>query len=437
MFKDKKVLNTVCAVLIIAVMIYLFQDVFKTNSNKYETETADEVTVQETLKLDAFIVRDEQYIDGNTKGTVVPLVADGDRVARGDAVARVCAQEQDAADYAELEETRKIRDRYMQLNEQTELNALDMEKLNEDIDSAYTDFLSIINSRNYEGLSDSINELEDGLASKQVLRDGTIDLTEKIIALDKRIAELEAKGISAANVEAPLSGYYISNIDGKENAVNYDEIESLTVSVVDNAVKSEPVEVSGKIGKIVASYKWYIIANIESKYSKIIEVGDSMKVNIPEYGYENVKVKVETISPEHDGKIAVALSCNVMDETYANMRVENVELVIKEYTGYRVKTSAIHTYVPDEEEEETSQLEEGETTTTTTTTTTKQQGNISVVYILRGAVMNARRVEVIYTDGDYSIVKKDSESAQGVKPIQRYDEVIVKGRNLKNGRSIG
>lgn len=428
MFRNKKIVNTVCTVLVLAVMIYLFQDVFKMNSNKYETETAELTTVQETIDLDAFIVRDEQYLDGNAKGTVVPLVSDGDRVASSDAVARVCAKDQDAADYAELENAVKMRERYVQLNEQTELEALDMQKLNRDIDKAYTKLLEITNSRDYTGLADSVAGFEDSLASKQVLRDGNIDLSEKIAALDKRIAELEAKNIAAKDVLAPVSGYYISSIDGYENTLNYKDISSLSVSVVDNALGSKPVAVSGKLGKIVSSYKWYIIANIDSKYSKLIDIGDSMKVNIPEYGYKNVKVTVEQLSPAHDGRIAIALSCNAMNETYANMRIEDIKLVIKEYEGYRVKTSAIHTYIP--EPETSSQA------TDETTTTTAKQDKISVVYILRGTVMNARRVEVIYTDGDYSIVSKETESALGIRPIRHYDEVIVKGRNLKNGRSI-
>lgn len=423
----------ICIVIIVAVMVYLFQDVFKTNMNKYETEVAEEVTVQDTVKLDAFIVRDEQYISGKTDKTIVPLVSDGDRVASGDAVARICKQEQDAVDYVELEESKKIRDRYVRLNEQTELDALDMQKLNKDINSAYSKFLKVISSRNYNDLNESINDLEDSLASKQVLKDGTIDINSKIEALDKRITELEAKKISAEDVPAPRSGYFISNIDGHEDTLAYSELSKLTVEDVECALKKTPKEVKGAMGKIVASYKWYIVANIESKYSRLLEEGDFLKVNIPEYGYENVTVVVEHISAEKDGKIAVALSCNAMNETYANMRIENVELVVNEYTGFKVKTSAIHTYDPSKEMTTDNKSDE----TIQTTNTTAKPENITVVYILRANVMNARKVEVIYTDGDYSIVKSNSESSQGIKPIRRYDEVIVKGRDLRNGRSIG
>lgn len=431
MFKNKKLVNAVCIAAIVAVMVYLFQDVFKTNNSEYETEIVDEVTVQDTVNLSAFIVRDEQYIDGKADGTFVPLVADGDRVASGDSVVRICTKEQDAADFAELEESLEIRERYIQLSEQTELDALDMQKLNKDIDDAYTAFLKTINSRSYASLGDNVNRLEDSLASKQVLKDGTIDIDSKIEALDKRIAELEAKDISTENVAAPLSGYYISNIDGFEGAVDYDLLSEITVADVDKALNYTPKTVNGKIGKIVGSYKWYILANIESKYSKLLEEGDSLKVNIPEYGYKDVTVIVEHLSPEKDGMIAIALSCNVMNETYANMRVENIELVVDEYTGYKVKTSAIHTYDPAKE------TTTGSSTETTTTTQTSKPEIMTVVYILRGTVMNARRVEVIYTDGDYSIVRSDSSSFQGIKPVQRYDEVIVKGRNLENGRSVG
>lgn len=429
MIKDRKWINVFCVVLLAAVMLYLFQDVFKTNSNKYETEVAEEVTVQEKVNLQAFIVRDERYIDSGASGTVVSVVSDGDRVASGDTVARVCTSEQDAADFAELEEAKKLRERYSRLSGQTELDALDMEKLNKNIDEAYTDFLETAGSRNYKGLNACINELEDSLASKQVLMNGGIDISSKISALDKRIAELEAKKISAKDIPAPLSGYYISNIDGYEEAVGYKDLSKLNVSMVNKALDYSAKTVDDKMGKIVASYKWYIIANIDSKYSKLLEKGESLKVNIPEYGFKDVPVVVEYMSAESGGKIAVGISCNVMNETYANIRIENIELVIAEHTGYRVKTNAIHTYDP---EKETTTLRDGDEAQTT-----QKPEIITVVYILRGNVMNARRVEILYTDGEYSIVKNDTKSSQGIKPIQRYDEVIVKGRNLKNGRSIG
>ena len=50
--------------------------------------------------------------------------------------------------------------------------------------------------------------------------------------------------------------------------------------------------------------------------------------------------------------------------------------------------------------------------------------------------MNARKIEIIYDAGDYVLVSEETEASNGYRPIKRYDEVIVKGRNLSDGKSI-
>lgn len=400
------------SILVVAVMVYLFHDVFKSNYKAYETQTATEITQQETLMMKSFVVRDEQYIDGNSGGTVVPLVKDGNRVASGDSVARICKSEEDAAGYANLLKYRQELERYQRISEQTELNSLDMKKLNDDIDNCYTKVLEISAGSDYSELSDSVETLENKLASKQILTDGTIDLTDKFNTINQNIASLEKKNIYTSDVVASISGYYISTVDGYENTVKYDDVMNLTVNDAQKILSSDAVEVSGKMGKIVGSYKWYLVSVIDSKYSLIFKEGDTLKINLPYYGYENVSVLVEKISEKSDGKIAVVFSCNMMNETYANMRIVDAELVLNEYTGYKVNSSSVRRI------------------------TDEKGRKIDVVYIIRGNIMNARRVEIIYDAGDYLIVKENSESMGGYRPIKLYDEVIVKGRNLEDGKSI-
>ena len=79
--KNRTWINVICTVLVVAAFVYLFHDVLTMNKNSYDTETADEVTEQEKISLKAFLVRDEEYINQKTTGTVVPLIKDGMRVA--------------------------------------------------------------------------------------------------------------------------------------------------------------------------------------------------------------------------------------------------------------------------------------------------------------------------------------------------------------------
>lgn len=410
--KNRTWINVICTVLVVAAFVYLFHDVLTMNKNSYDTETADEVTEQEKISLKAFLVRDEEYINQKTTGTVVPLIKDGMRVASGDAVARVCNSSEDAAAVSKLVETKESLARYQEISEQTELNALDMEKLNKAIDASYTELLKTANNGDFSDLTKNTEELENKLASKQILKDGTINLTDKFNKLNAEIQSLEAKNINTSDVIAPLSGYYISNLDGYEGAMDYDKIDSLTVSDAEKLFKRKPDDVSGQMGKIVGSYKWYLVTVMDGKYSLVLNEGDKMKINMPYYGFKNIEVVVEKISKTDGGKVAVAFSCNMMNETYANMRIEDIELVFREFTGYKVNSSSIHREKDEKNED------------------------IDVVYILRGDIMNARKIEIIYDAGDYVVVSEDTEAKNGFRPIKRYDEVIVKGRNLSDGKSI-
>lgn len=420
--KKSKLLNIVCVVLVVSIMIYLFHDIFTSNYKSYETMTADEVVQQDKVSMDAFVVRDEEYIDGQNSGTVVPLVSDGKRVASGDSVAIVCSSSDEAANYMVLKEARAEKERYEALINSSHMNTVDIEKLNVEIEKSYADLLSATGKTDYSELYTKIADLEDKLAEKQIVTDGSVDYSDKISAVDKKIAELEAKRINPSDVAAPLSGYYISHLDGYEKTVNYDSINEITVSQVDRVLKANPTTVTGKMGKIVGSYKWYIISTIDSKYTKVLSVGKSMRINLPFYGLEGIAVTVESLSEESDGRVALVLSCNLMNETYANMRSVNAELVLNEYSGFKVPGTAIRSVTADNGEK------------------------VNVVYILRGDVMTARAVDVLYTpkDSDYVIVDSNTKAVYDKKTkktlysaIQRYDEVIVKGRNLVNGKSVG
>lgn len=410
--KNRTWINMICTVLVLATFVYLFHDAVRNNRDRYDTETADEVVEQEKLELKAFLVRDEEYINQKTTGTVVPLIKDGMRVASGDAVARVCASDEDAANVSALLEAKESLARYQEISEQTELNALDMEKLNKTIDASFTELVRTSNSGDFSELSRNIEELENKLASKQILKDGTIDLTAKFNELNSKIQTLESKSINTSDVLAPLSGYYISNLDGYENAMDYNKISGLTVSEAEKLFEKKPGDVSGQMGKIVGSYKWYLVTVMDSKYSLLMSEGEKMKINMPYYGFKNVEVVVEKISTTQNDKVAVAFSCNMMNETYANMRTEDIELVFKEYTGYKINSSAIRREKDEKGKE------------------------VDVVYILRGDIMNARVIDIIYDAGDYVIVSEESKATSGYRPIKRYDEVIVKGRNLSDGKSI-
>lgn len=490
--KREKKTDKVSAALYIAAVCLILIVVLRTfmaGSNVgYKTEQVRKVTMQDTEEITGFVVRDETYLTHEGGNVIVPLVRDGERVASGDVVARVFKSQEDAGKYSELESLNRKLEYYQHITEGDGSGSVDMEKLNGEISSAFSKTAENVARGKFTDAYDEISELKEKLTYKKMLLDSNTDFTEKAAGTEKEIAALKSQNLSAGEITAAVPGYYISSTDGYEKSFSYDKVNTIMVSDVKKLLETEKKEISANNGKIVGGYKWYILTTVDSKYAKLLSVGSNLKVNIKNYGRDGVRVKVEHISEAEDGKVALTLSCNLMDETFANVRTIEGELVVAEYTGLRVPCSALVTFDTTEDELERSSLaslreaysievsenkrideekeakkaaKNGETTTVTTTTTTTKKtttttettepgtrwatisGGIRTekftgVYILRANYISVRRAEILYTGDDgYCVVRdraKDSSNDGYYGPVQVYDEVIVKGRGLRNGR---
>ena len=104
-------------------------------------------------------------------------------------------------------------------------------------------------------------------------------------------------------------------------------------------------------------------------------------------------------------KMTVVLSCSLMDETFANMRTEDMQIVTKSHMGYRVPSNVIRF----------------------------DENNNTGIYVLRGKIITFIPVEIIYTEDDFAII---SSSSSNGKSVRLYDEVIIKGKDLEDGKVI-
>ena len=187
--------------------------------------------------------------------------------------------------------------------------------------------------------------------------------------------------------------------------MSYKDALSLTSQQIESALNAEPAAVSGNsLGKIVESYKWYIVGETESQNSSYFKNGAKITVNFPKEGVNHVTMLVEKADTQGD-KMTVVLSCSLMDETFANMRTEDMQIVTKSHMGYRVPSNVIRF----------------------------DEDNNTGIYVLRGKIITFIPVEIIYTEDDFAII---SSSSSNGKSVRLYDEVIIKGKDLEDGKVI-
>ncbi|MBQ8783823.1 MAG: hypothetical protein IJZ57_08650 [Clostridia bacterium] len=403
--KNQQWTKIVAIILSVMVIAYMTYNAFAYTYSPVTTERLTEQTsIEQTFEFKGFVLRDETAIDSASGGTAISLAIDGTRVAKGDCIAISCANNDDAAVYTRLEAAREEYDRLVNLNNQNGVNELSSEKLNDEIQSAYSDILDKIFSNDFSSLSQSVELFNNKSATKQILSEGSIDLSDTITALKEEIESLEAKNVKYTEIEAPASGYYINNLDGYEATLNYAEAEKLTAEQIEKAVEAEPSKTASDSGKLVSSYLWYLAGVVDTKYTKSFPVGKNITVNFPDDGLSNIQMKVESAEAA-GGKLKVLLSSTLMNEELANMRIETVEIVEQAYDGYKIPSKAIRF---DEE-------------------------NNSGVYVLRGKIISFIEVEILYTDEDYVIVSASKSKGKG---LTLYDDVITKGRDLYDGKVI-
>ena len=393
-------------VLSIIVLSYIVYNAFAYSYSPIDTQRlTEETTIEETIDFKGFALRDEKIIDTSASGTVIPLAHDGKRVANGDDIAVVCQNDDQAAAYTKLESLKHELERYKNINDPDGTQELSADKLNTKISDAYDDIMDAITTGAYDELPDALTAYADKCATKQILTEGSIDLSAKLTSLENEIAALTAQNINYSSVKAPKSGYYINTIDGYESALSYKDALSLTSQQIESTLNAEPAAVSGNsLGKIVESYKWYIVGETESQNSSYFKNGAKITVNFPKEGVNHVTMLVEKADTQGD-KMTVVLSCSLMDETFANMRTEDMQIVTKSHTGYRVPSNVIRC----------------------------DEDNNTGIYVLRGKIITFIPVEIIYTEDDFAII---SSSSSNGKSVRLYDEVIIKGKDLEDGKVI-
>lgn len=404
--KKESLSRIVSVILCVVVFAYMAYNAFAYSYSPVSTVALTEKQdFEETFEFKGFVVRDEKEIDNSKGGTVIPLVRDGKRVAKGDSIAVICRNDEEAAAYKRLENAAEELQRYQNLNNSDGMQDLSAEKLNSEISEAYGQVMDSVTSGDFDSLGEALEQFNAKSATKQILADGSIDVSQQMTELDKEIKALSAKKLSYSAVNAPDSGYYINTVDGYENTVKYDEVTSLTSKDIKEALKAKPSEKKqDSLGKLVGSYRWYIVGTLGKEHSTDFVAEGKVKVNFPDSGIKGVNMDVVSIRKEGDSLVAV-LSCDLMNETYANMRTETVQVVTKSGTGFRIPANAIRF----------------------------DKENKSGIYVLRGKIITFVYAEILYSDGKNAIVDSADSNGGG---IALYDEVITKGKDIKDGKVI-
>lgn len=397
------------AVLVLTVLCY---EIYSLSTPKVKTQTAIAATHKNSISTKMFAVRDESLVSGSSvSGTLVSVVGDGERVAGGQAIAAAFANDAAAADYVELERLKDELKRYENLNSQQNLMTLDVSKINSDADLLFYDMLDTVRSGELGALNYAAERFSDKLTAKQSLVNGNIDFSEQIASLTSRIQNLKSGIGNISYIKADDTGYYVSSADGYEGILDFSKITQLKSSDVKAALSAKPASVSSdNIGKLIHGYNWYFVCVVSLSDALKLDTGDSVNLLCDNVSRGYISATVHHKGEEENGEVVLVFVSNIMDEDISRLRIEDVQIIVSETDGLRVSKDAVRVV-----------------------------DGVQGVYVLTGNIVTFKRLDVIYTGDDYVISKKIYDTVKddnNIPYVKLYDEVIVEGKDLSDGKII-
>ena len=397
--KYTRILATSAGILLIVYLLY--QTVF-TSLSSIKTETAIAYTAEETISAEGYIIRDETIITSDdAKGGVLNYeIADGNRVAKGGKVAGVYKSERDVEIKAQIAELDNQISNLSVVCNMDMSNVTDLSRIDNQIKTGLIELLDSVDGGDYSSLSAAADEYLTLLNKRLVAIGAETNFSARLATLQSRKAELEAQLGTAIDITSESAGYFVSSIDGYENVLGTDSVKTLTKEQLES-IKPEETKAENVIGKTVDSVDWYIATVLSFEDSLKFTEGQALRIRVPLQTATELPVTVEKINRDAaSSETVIVFKCGYMNGELSLIRTQPLTIIVSSSEGL---------YVPNDAR--------------------RIVDNQMGVFVKTGNAVKFKPIEVIYNGTGFVICKKDGE-------LRLYDEVIVKGNDLYDGKIV-
>ena len=393
-----KALILVCVLFFIAYQYYVgvYAAISTEAANRFEyTEGTDAV---------ATFIRNEVTVSSNHKGTTHFLVANGEKVAKDGTIANIYESDSASAAAARIKEIDEQLKVIAEIEGYNDSTAVDINTINERISLYLSRFVYTAQDGRFSDVGESASELLTLLTRKQVATGEQSDFGALKTSLNKEKETLSAQmGTPKGKIVSQVAGFFVSNADGYEGVLSIDRLDELTPEAL-NSVKEETVP-ADVVGKIVYDYEWYLAVPVSLGESMHYKADQTVTVKTDIGSVSRLTATVSKINISDSGDDAVViLRCNEMNSELASVRTGAVTIINSEYSGIRVSSKALRVV-----------------------------DGVTGVYVVSGLEAKFVTVDIIYSTDDYSICALNTSDSS---KLRLYDRIIVKGKNLYDGKII-
>lgn len=405
--RTKKIGRTiVVALLLILVVCYIGYQAYRSIYTDITTELAVTHSVYESIETKALVYRDETLVQNATNGSPYFAIENGAHVAKKSVIASVYQD----AESGHIEQQIKEIDAQISALRTIVADAgsgrLTLDVINEQFSDTLLKLICETELGHLSSQEDYSFHLLSLLSKKALVTGKEVDFTAKIQELEAEKAALkESYEPPIDKITAPDAGYFANTTDGYETILSSDVIKAgtMTVDALNSQMNCEP-ETMDACGKIVRGYEWFLACVVPDTYYNALGEKNRLTIRLPFVMDEAIPVVVEYSKKDNQGQMVVVFRCDQMNAKLATVRKESIEIQLVEHTGMKVPKRAL-----------------------------VEENGVMGVYIRSGNVVAFRKVKQQYSQpADYVICEIVEEDGY----LQMYDDIIVGGRDLYNGKII-
>lgn len=386
------------------IIVFLLFQIYSATFSSISTASAIPFEYTEGIDTTGIIIRDETLVKSSEQGTLHFAVSDGEKIAKGGVIAHIYDGDSASANATKIEELKAQLKKIEEIEGYNNMMAVDLSTVNAKISSYYNDFVFNSSLGRYDKLSESVSGLLTMMTRKKVATGEQTDFSSLKDAINIQINQLsQSSGNVKGSIKASVSGYFVSVVDNYEDKLSTKDLSVFTPDYFNELTAGEDTQ--DVIGKIVYDYKWYIAGLVPINDSKFYKIGETVTLKTTTTSNPRLTAKVERVNLSPTGDNAVIIfSCSEMSSELATMRSGAITIIKNEYSGLKVDSKALR-------------VVDGKTG----------------VYIVSGLEAKFVEANILYSNDSYAICElNNSDSSK----LRLYDEVIVKGKNLYDGKII-
>lgn len=327
---------TLLSLIIFAVLFCIYK-IIKLLINPTESFLIEQGIIEQSESVTGYVIREEQVIktSSSEQEKLVQIKNEGERISVGEEIFRY-----EVKNEQELNE--KIRELNNQIQKamegQIEIPSSDIRALDKQIESKIN---GIQKNNNIQEIKEYKTDINLYITKKAKISGELSPAGSYINNLINQRIDIENQLKNNSKYEkAPSSGIVSYRVDGLEEKLTFQNLDSITSEMLENLhlITGQIVTTSTKEGKIIDNFECYIAVSTKSDEVKKAKIGDNVKLKLATN--KEIPAEVARIKEEKDGRLVI-FKINQGVEYLTGYRKISLDIIWWKEQGLRVPNSSI------------------------------------------------------------------------------------------------